>query len=179
MEMHSKLIMETTFEALHIRNGKVIGRRIQRRPWTRKMVEQFLAWLREGRLPSDAGLVTTAGMTYLCTSFNNSTSNPMSAFEYHDAGTGTNSATIGQSALTSPWGGARATGAPTASTNTFTTVATITFASGGPYAITEWGLFSASSSGTMWDRREFSAINVNNGDSIQFTYTCTCTAGGS
>jgi hypothetical protein len=56
-------------------------------------------------------------------------------------------------------------------------VATFNFTS--TLAITEWGLFSASTSGTLWDRRTFSAINVANGDSIQFTYTLTVPAGGS
>jgi hypothetical protein len=47
-------------------------------------------------------------------------------------------------------------------------------------AITEWGLFNQSAQGgTMWDHRVFSAINVNSGDSIQFTYTLTINAGGS
>ena len=30
----------------------------------------------------------------------------------------------------------------------------------------------------MWDRKQFTAVAVSNGDSIQFTYTLTCTAGG-
>lgn len=38
-------------------------------------------------------------------------------------------------------------------------------------AITEAGLFSASSSGTMFIRGDFSVINLANGDSIQFTFT--------
>lgn len=32
--------------------------------------------------------------------------------------------------------------------------------------------------GVAWDHKVFSAINVNNGDSIQFTYTLTISAGG-
>jgi hypothetical protein len=30
----------------------------------------------------------------------------------------------------------------------------------------------------MWDHKVFSAINVNNGDSIQFTYLLTINSGG-
>jgi hypothetical protein len=30
----------------------------------------------------------------------------------------------------------------------------------------------------MWDHKVFSAINVVNGDSIQFTYTLTISSGG-
>jgi len=43
--------------------------------------------------------------------------------------------------------------------------------------VTEHGLFNASSAGTLMDRTVFSAINVVNGDSIQFTYELTATAG--
>lgn len=77
--------------------------------------------------------------------------------------------------------------------NQYRSVATMSYVSS--LAIVEWGLFSASSSGTLWDRRWFntagapattaaaalvaSPINVNSGDSIQFTYTLTINAGGS
>lgn len=42
-------------------------------------------------------------------------------------------------------------------------------------AITEWGLFNQASTagGTMFSRVVFSAINVNSGDSIQFTWDMT------
>jgi hypothetical protein len=72
------------------------------------------------------------------------------------------------------------------------------FAMTGSAAIVEWGLLSAASSGTLWDRRwlntanapsvsqaasatalSASPINVVNGDSIVFTYKLTCTQGGS
>jgi hypothetical protein len=47
-------------------------------------------------------------------------------------------------------------------------------------AITEHGLFDSTtaSGSTLWDRSVFTAINVVNGDSIQFTYTCTVNSGG-
>lgn len=44
--------------------------------------------------------------------------------------------------------------------------------------IVEHGIFSANSSGTLWDRHVFTGIGVGNGDSIQFTYTCTVNSGG-
>ena len=72
------------------------------------------------------------------------------------------------------------------------------FAMTGSMAVVEWGLFSASSSGTLWDRRWLNTvnapsvsqagsgtglvaapINVVSGDSIIFTYKLTCTQGGS
>jgi len=45
-------------------------------------------------------------------------------------------------------------------------------------AITEHGLFNTADSTVLMDRTVFSAINVVDGDSIQFTYTLTVTAGG-
>lgn len=79
------------------------------------------------------------------------------------------------------------------SSNQYQSVATLSFTSS--LTISEWGLFSAGTSGTMWDRRWFntagapattasaaltaSTIGVNNGDSIAFTYVLTCVQGGS
>jgi len=68
----------------------------------------------------------------------------------------------------------RATGSLTeASASVFRTVGTLTFDA--TAAITEWGLFSLSGTGTgvMWSRIVFSAINVASADSIQFTYDLT------
>lgn len=72
------------------------------------------------------------------------------------------------------------------------------FAMTGSAAIVEWGLLSASTTGTLWDRRWLNTvnapsvtqiasatpltsapINVVSGDSIVFTYKLTCTQGGS
>jgi hypothetical protein len=104
----------------------------------------------------------------------------ISGFKYHDCGTNTSPAEgIGNTALGTPWGGARVVGTPTNPTaQVYRTVATITFASGGPYTIVEWGLFSAATVGTLWDRRVFGGIVVANGDSIQFTYNLTVNSGG-
>jgi len=98
-------------------------------------------------------------------------------------------------ALVTDSGVSRVAGTQTwpSSVNQYRSVATMSFTSS--LAIVEWGLFSASSSSTLWDRRWFNTagapvttasaaltagpINVNNGDSIQFTYTLTINAGGS
>jgi hypothetical protein len=45
-------------------------------------------------------------------------------------------------------------------------------------AITEHGLFSKATGTTLMDRDEFAAVNVVNGDSIEFTYELTLTSGG-
>jgi hypothetical protein len=55
-------------------------------------------------------------------------------------------------------------------------VATLWFSS--TLSIGEFGLFSAATAGTLWDRRLVApTIGVNDGDSIQFTYTLTVNAG--
>ena len=122
-------------------------------------------------------LVTTAGINYLAADFISTSTNHIGAFAYVDAGTGVGAEAIGDTTIT-PWGGARVLGTQsTPVAGQYRVVATIPFT--GAYAITEMGVFSAASAGTVWDRRKFSVINVASGDSIQFTYTVTCTAGGS
>ena len=99
----------------------------------------------------------------------------LSNFNYHDAGTGTTAEANSQTALVTPWGGARVSGTqsqPTA--DVYQTVATISF--NNTFAITEHGVFSASTVGTLLDRTLFTAINVVSGDSITFTFQLTIAA---
>jgi len=113
------------------------------------------------------GLVVTGGANFLATDFASGQASPrISAMNFHDSGTGTTAATSTDSGLQTQAGPAtRATGTQSNPvTNQYRSVGTIAYT--GTLAITEWGLFSASTSGTMWDRRVFSAINVVNGDSI-------------
>ena len=129
-------------------------------------------------------VVTTAGVNFLVDAFQNTTE--VENFKFHGIGTGTNAEAIGDTALqteltTEYTGNVRATGSQTegASANIYRTVGTNTLDSGTP-AITEHGLFSASSAGTLWDRSIFSAINLvgANGDGLQTTYDGTFAAGG-
>jgi hypothetical protein len=125
-----------------------------------------------------SGLVTTAGVNYLAADFYNGAAH-VSAFTWHATGIGTTGPVIANTTMENVTGcPARVSGTPTqpGSVNIYQNVATVSYASG--LAITEWGLLSAVSSGTLWDRKTFAAINVVNGDSIQFTYQLTCTAGG-
>jgi hypothetical protein len=121
-------------------------------------------------------VVTTAGVNWLATAFTNTVE--AESMNFHDVGTGTNAEAIGNTALQTPYGGARATGTQSTpgSANIYRSVGTITFTSS--LAITEHGLFSASSGGTLLDRSVFSAINVVNGDSLQATFELTLPAGG-
>ncbi len=119
------------------------------------------------------GVITTAGVVALAAHTKN-----LSDFAYMDSGTGTNAESTGDTALQTPWGGSRTSisfSAP-GSTNIEQSAGTTTYTN--TFAITEWGRFSASSSGTLLDRRKFSAINVVNGDGISWTYQLTLPAGG-
>jgi len=101
-----------------------------------------------------------------------------SLFKYHDCGTGTGAEGAGETALGTPFGGARVVGTQVdgSGANVYRSVATIPFTS--TLSITEHGLFNASSGPSLMDRTLFTAIPVNNGDSIQFTYDFTANAGG-
>lgn len=118
-------------------------------------------------------LVTTAGVAWLATLLAGTSSGSV---KYHASGTGVTAENASDTAMETDSGIARATGSQVASTNTYTSVATQTYT--GTLAITEHGIFTASSGATLIDRSKFAAINVVNGDSIQFTYVLTLPSGG-
>lgn len=126
-------------------------------------------------------VVTTTGVTYLCTYLSGAVSG--ANLKFHGLGTGTGAEASGDTALgtelTTEYAtdNTRPTGTSVASTNTFTSAATNTIDSGTP-AVTEHGLFSASSAGTLWDRSKFSAINMVAADGLTTTYVATFAAGG-
>lgn len=97
------------------------------------------------------------------------------AWKWHASGTGTNAESNGDTALQTDSGVARVAGtqvdASSGSNGVYTSVGTMAYTS--TLAITEHGLFNASTVGTLLDRSVFSAVNVVSGDSIQFTYTLT------
>lgn len=99
-------------------------------------------------------------------------------YKYHDSGVGTTAAAIGDTDIETTDGESRATGTQVegASANIYRSVGTIAYTT--TKAITEHGLFNNTTGATLMDRHVFAAINVDNGDSIQFTYELTCTAGG-
>lgn len=116
-------------------------------------------------------IVTNAAVTYMRDDFNDGVGD-INAFNFHDSGTGAVAENATDTALGTPAGPARVAGTKSVpATNQFRTVATIAYTA--TLAITEHGIFSASTAGTLLDRSVFAAINVNNGDSIQFTYTLT------
>lgn len=98
-------------------------------------------------------------------------------FKYHDSGVGVVAEAVGDTAIGTTDGEARATGTQAeGAANVYQSVGTISYTT--TKAITEHGLFNDLTAGTLLDRTVFSAINVSNGDSIQFTYSLTITAGG-
>lgn len=144
---------ETTLIARHIRNGKEIDRRVIKNR-----------------------VVTTAFVNYVVDQLQAETSS-FGDFKYHDSGTGTTAENITDTAMETATGESRSTGTQTeGSANEYKSVATDTYA--GSFAITEHGLFNASSSGTLMDRTVFSALNVVSGDAIQYTFTISFASGG-
>ncbi len=94
--------------------------------------------------------------------------------KYIGWGTGTTAYAATQTALVTPAAESRATGTPTQQTtdhanDTYQVVGTIT-CTGALKAITEAAVFDASTSGNMYARAAFDAMNVDVGDSIQFTF---------
>lgn len=132
-------------------------------------------------------VITTAGVNALAAAFAGTGS--VANWKYGGFGTGTTAAAIGDTALVTELttqyasSSVRPTATQSNSTNTYTTVATLTPSSGaGTVAVTEYGRFtqSATGGGTLWDRFVFSAVNLvaANGDSLQVTETTTFPSGG-
>ena len=124
----------------------------------------------------DYHLVTTAFVDFVTDQLQTETS-VFGDFKYHDSGVGVTNPAITDVDIETTDGESRATGTQTESAhNVYVSVGTISYTT--DKAITEHGLFNAASSGTLMDRSEFAAINVTNGDSVQFTYSFTIAAGG-
>ena len=107
----------------------------------------------------------------------------LARYAWIDAGTGVTAANEGDTTLQTPWGGARVSLTPGSNITNFQTATTSNHAAiiqfqgtisfTGSFAITEWGLFTASSGGHLGDHKIFGAVNVASGDSITFTYKLT------
>ena len=120
-------------------------------------------------------VVTTAFVNFMVDQLQTETSE-WGDFKFHDSGVGTTAENIADTDIETTDGESRATGTQTeGGDNIYKSVATISYTT--TKAITEHGLFSQSTGTTLMDRTVFSAINVVNGESIQFTYDLTVTAG--
>jgi hypothetical protein len=129
-------------------------------------------------------VVTDAGVAYMVDDWDGG-ADDIDELDFHGCGTGVGGEAVGDTALGAESttilnpDSTRASGTNTQpAANQFRTIVTLTFDGAG--AITEHGIFdqAATGGGTLWDRSVFSAINVANGDSIEFTYTLTITSGG-
>lgn len=120
----------------------------------------------------DHNLIVTVGKNYLTTWLAAATQST-EFMSYVGLGTGTTSPASGDTTLQTEFSGggySRQQGALTNSTNVWTN--TVSFAPGnGTGAITEAGLFSAVTSGTMFARQVFSAYNKAAGDTLQVTWS--------
>jgi hypothetical protein len=120
-------------------------------------------------------VVTTAFVNFVVDQLQTETS-VFGDFKYHDGGVGTTAENITNTTMETTDGESRSAGTQTESAaNAYQSVGTIAYTT--TKAITEHGLFNDATAGTLMDRTVFAAINVVNGDSIQFTYTLTLTAG--
>lgn len=133
---------------------------------------------KEGNLKHDTGwiqnLITNAGLAGLASRINGDGSE--AAFTYLAVGTGTTAANATDTTLETEIvdsGLARAAGTASRTTTTQTNDTarlTKTFSVTGTKAVTEIGILNAGSSGTLLCRQVFTAVNVQNGDSLAVTY---------
>ena len=140
----------------------------------------FVRHLRNGIVLTEkdegTGLVTTAGVNLLVADWTNTTAT-LKLANFHDSGTGTLAPSIADTVLQIPTGSARGSGTQTNTGNIYQTVGNISYSN--TFTITEWGLFTASVSGTLWDHKVFSpGYPVKNGDVLQFVYQLSAIAGG-
>ena len=105
-------------------------------------------------------------------------------YKYHHSGTGVGAEAAADSGLGTPELDARTVGTQAEDgSKTYSSVATETF--DGVAAITEHGLFNTAGAGgppvtggILMDRTKFAAINVVNGNQIEWTFTIAFTSGG-
>ena len=120
-------------------------------------------------------IVTNAGVNYVIDAMQNSAT--IHNLRWHGSGTSSTAEAVGDTGLGTETGSrVSGTQAEGASANIFQSVATLTYSSS--LSITEHGLFSASTVGTLFDRSVFTPIAVNTTTSIEFTYEWTLNAGG-
>lgn len=117
-------------------------------------------------------LVVTTGLNYIASRMKDATATAMS---HMALGSGTTAAAAGQTDLVSILGSRELIDTTTVNNNQI--VYTCGFEAGDATgAVTEAGIFNASSGGTMLCRSVFSVLNIGSGDSISVTWTITISA---
>ena len=115
-------------------------------------------------------LVVTAGKSFIASRMKDATATAMTHME---VGTSSTAAAVGDTALVAAVASSRVTlTSTTVTTNSVAYVASFP-AGTGTGALTEAGLFNASSSGTMLCRTVFSVINKGAADTLGITWTVT------
>ncbi|MFO0801460.1 MAG: hypothetical protein U0804_28680 [Gemmataceae bacterium] len=127
-------------------------------------------------------VITDAGVAYIAADIGGGASDS-NLFKYHGFGTGSTAESASQTALVTELttqyatDNTRPTGSQANSTNTYTTVATLS--PDATVTITEHGIFTATSAGTMLDRTVFTGVALTgSADSLQATYVLTLPSGG-
>jgi len=121
---------------------------------------------------NEKNLVVNAGLTYICSRMVDSTSNAMS---HMAVGSGTTTPIGSQTDLVSILGSREPLDSSTASSNTVAYVSSFE-AGDGTGAITEAGIFNASTGGTMLCRTTFPLVNKGANDTMSITWTITLSA---
>ena len=117
-------------------------------------------------------LVVSSGLEFICSRMAGTSAGVMS---HMALGSGTTAAAAGQTDLVSILGSREALDSTSASSNTITYVSSFE-AGEGTGAVTEAGIFNASSSGTMLCRTVFAVVNKQADDTMSVTWTITLTA---
>jgi len=120
----------------------------------------------------EENLVVSAGLNFICDRMEGTSEAVMS---HMGLGSGTTAAAAGQTDLVTLLGSREALDSTTVSTNTITYVASFE-AGDATGAVTEAGIFNASTSGTMLCRVVFSEINKSADDTMSVTWVITLTA---
>lgn len=114
-------------------------------------------------------IITTAAIAQLVSLFQGGSATVLQSFRYHAAGVGTTAESNNQTALISEVETRDAGTQTSISVGNYRTVAQHAFITDG-IAITEHGIFSATSGGVMLDRSKFSPIPVDSATLLAYTY---------
>lgn len=117
-------------------------------------------------------LVVTTGLNYIASRMKDATATAMT---HMALGSGTTAAAAGDTDLESILGSREALDSTTVTNNAVAYVCTFE-AGDATGAVTEAGIFNASSGGTMLCRTVFSVLNIASDDSISVTWTITISA---
>lgn len=120
----------------------------------------------------EENLVVSAGLNFICSRMKDTTDGAMS---HMGLGSGTTAAAANDTDLGSLLGSREALDSTTVSSNTITYVSSFE-AGDATGAVTEAGIFNASTSGTMLCRVVFSEINKAADDTMSVTWTITLSA---